>query len=211
MDRIVLAKVKRVIGKALPKNVPEPQLCTAPEIPPAGDHWILPEIVNRPLSLVRGPTGIAGKCFFQESAPRGLSGSVKRITIDKRGEEKICLIIHDLEGLIALVQFSALDLHIWNCLADNLDKPDRFIFDLDPDKSVAWSSVVQAALALRDLLAEDGPESFVKTTGGKGLHLIVPIARRHSWEHTHNCANAIAERFVANSPNSFTLNSSLAA
>ena len=168
--------------------------------------WILPEIVNRPLSLVRGPDGLSGKCFFQKRAPKGLSDSVERIQVEKSdGEEAQRLLIHDLPGLLALVQFSVMEFHIWHCVADRVERPDRFVIDLDPHANVPWSRTVQTALETRELLESIGLQSFVKTTGGSGLHIVVPISRRHDWEQTRDFANAVGEKFAARAPNHRTL------
>jgi len=96
-------------------------------------NWILPHIAARPLSLVRCPDGVAGQCFFQKHPPQGLTDAVERIKVVEKSETNEYLVVHDLEGIIGLVQFGALELHLWGVLATDIDHPDRMIFDLDPD------------------------------------------------------------------------------
>ena len=165
--------------------------------------WILPHIADRPLSLVRCPAGIGGPCFFQRHPPEGLSAEIERIEIREKDQPGTYLALHDLRGLVSVVQFGALELHVWGCRADDLEKPDRLVFDLDPDPSVPWKRVINAALLLRDTLDDLGLHSFVKTSGGKGLHVVVPIARKHTWEAATKFTRAIADALTAQQPDQF--------
>ena len=106
-----------------------------------------------------------------------------------------------MSGIIALVQMGVLEIHVWGSTADDFEKPDRLIFDLDPDPSVEWPEVVVAAKEVRLLLQELGLTSFLKTTGGKGLHIVVPIQRRSSWDEAKAFCKGVAEFLVAAAPN----------
>jgi bifunctional non-homologous end joining protein LigD len=159
---------------------------------------ILPHVVNRPLSLVRCPDGIKGDCFFQRHMGRGLTSGVR--AVKARDEREPYIAIDDLAGLFSLVQAATLEIHPWGARADDPDHPDRMIMDFDPGESVSWSRVVDAALQCRDRLDRLGLISFVKTTGGKGLHVVVPLARRHSWTEVKNFAQALAAAMAADDP-----------
>lgn len=166
--------------------------------------WLLPHVVDRPLALVRCPEGRQGACFFQKRPPQGLSKAVRRVSLKIKHEAAEHLVVDDLEGVLALVQFGALELHVWGARVDDLDQPDRIIFDLDPDEALPWKSVVEAAELLRSLLDELGWRTFVKTTGGKGLHVAAPIARRHPWPLVKAMAKAVAELFASAAPDRYT-------
>lgn len=105
-----------------------------------------------------------------------------------------------------------MEIHIWGSLRDKVDRPDRLIFDLDPDPEVSWPRVVEGAVRIRDILADRGLESFVKTTGGKGLHVVVPLSpRRHDWDKVKSYAKSLAEELASAEPNGYTSNMSKAA
>ena len=165
---------------------------------------MLPFISNRPLSLFRCPKGIGQRCFFQKRAPNGLHGSVQRIEVSTRDGLHECLAIHDISGLLALVQFGVLEFHVWPARKDRLDRPDLLVIDLDPDESLRWPLIVHAGCEVRDRLREIGLESFVKTTGGKGIHVVVPLHRRSGWEDCKRLAELIAGAMIADSPARYT-------
>ncbi len=173
--------------------------------------WILPHVVDRPLSLVRCPAGMGGPCFFQRHPPEGLSADVERIEIPEKDKPGTYLAVHDLRGLLSLVQFGALELHVWGCRTDDVERPDRLVFDLDPDPAVPWKRVIDAAFVVRDKLDDLGLKSFVKTSGGKGLHVVVPIARKHTWDAATKFARAIADAVTAEQPDQFIATMSKAA
>lgn len=167
--------------------------------------YVLPQLHDRPLTLVRCPQGAEHPCFFQkhlsDSLPEGLTA------IDIAGESGSAryMIANDLHSVIALVQSGVLELHTWGSTAKTLEKPDRLIFDLDPAPEVAWQTVVEGAQLLKGLLEELDLPTFLKTTGGKGLHVEVPLKPSLNWEEakalTHvlasHLATALPERFVA--------------
>ncbi len=162
--------------------------------------FILPHVTGRPLALVRCPSGVGADCFFQKHAFAGMSEAVKR---RKVGDEEV-LYIEDLDGLIALVQAGVLEIHPWGARIDDPDRPDRLVFDLDPDEGLAFSAVVEAAAAVRDRLAAEGLVSFLKTTGGKGLHVVVPLAPKADWTAAKAFALSIASGMAADQPDRYT-------
>jgi bifunctional non-homologous end joining protein LigD len=169
-------------------------------------EWILPHLADRPLSLVRCPEGQGHKSFFQKHPAKlgGTPAELTRVTID--GE--LYLVVNDLAGLVSLVQIGVLEIHPWGARADRIERPDRLIFDLDPAPDVAWHRVIETAARLRDLLRDAGLESFVKTTGGKGLHIVLPIDRRHDWAEVKAFAGAVAGRLAAERHDQLTTNPS---
>ncbi|MDA0261916.1 MAG: DNA ligase D, partial [Proteobacteria bacterium] len=139
-------------------------------------NWMLPELINRPVTLVRCPTGKLSDTFYQRHANEGMVEHVLQVDIssNKAQEREDYLFIKDAKGLFALSQFGVIEFHPWGCRVDKPERPDRLIFDLDPDETLEWRDVVDAAQQLRDELSELGLTAFVRTTGGKGLHLVVP-------------------------------------
>ena len=154
--------------------------------------------------MLRCPEGREGTCFFQKHAAAGTPDVLRRIEIQEKEEVETYLIADDLPGLLSLAQMSILEIHPWGSRGDRLEQPDRLIFDLDPGPGVPWKEVVQAAFDLRDSLAQIDLQSFVKTTGGKGLHVVVPLApRRVDWEAAKTFARSVAEHFAAEQPERF--------
>lgn len=167
--------------------------------------WILPHIVNRPLAVVRCPEGRVKNCFHQKHVSESLPDTIHGVRIREKNQARsepdaVQITISDLAGLISLVQFGVLEIHPWGARTDNIERPDRLYFDLDPAPEVNWEQVIQAARELRALLDELGLESFVKTSGGKGLHVIVPIARRCDWNQAHAVTRAVAQRLARVAP-----------
>jgi len=162
---------------------------------------ILPHIVNRPLSLVRCPGGTQKECFFQKHAWAGLDDDlVRRVRV---GDDE-AVAIQDLAGLLALVQAGVLEIHPWGSTLKNPEKPDRLVFDLDPGDGVGWDAVVQGAVDVRDHLQGVGLESFVKTSGGKGLHVVVPVRPSASWDEAKTFAADVAAALAMGSPALYT-------
>lgn len=171
-------------------------------------RWMLPHLAGRPVSLLRCPGGVGQTCFFQKRAPLGLHDSVERIELPTSEGKRMFLVVHDLVGLLALIQFGVLEFHVSGAKADRFDRPDRLVLDLDPDEGLPWSKTKAAAFEIRDWLQTAGLESFLKTTGGKGLHIVVPIRRRHAWEETKRFSRQMAALFEGRAPKRFTTNSS---
>jgi bifunctional non-homologous end joining protein LigD len=167
---------------------------------------MVPNLRDRPLSLLRCPEGIAGTCFFQKHFGKTELRSLKRVSVQERKGKVEYLVLQSASDLVELAQHGIVELHPWGCHADDLDRPDQLIFDLDPDPDVAWATVVDTALALRQHLEEMGLVSFAKTTGGKGLHIVVPLERKASWEAVKEFTRAFAESVVEAAPSMFTAN-----
>jgi bifunctional non-homologous end joining protein LigD len=162
--------------------------------------WMAPQVVNRPLSLVRCPDGTKGQCFFQKHASAGLTEKNLRTMIDSKGRQIIA--VEDLDGLLSLVQAGVLEVHVRGSMIDRLDVCDRIVFDIDPGDGVGWSGVVAAARDVRRRLADIELESFVKLSGGKGLHVVLPIDGA-DWDTTKNFAQAVALAMSADDPNRY--------
>ena len=169
--------------------------------------WMLPHVLDRPLSVIRCPDGTEESCFYQRHARPEMSESVKRIDLPAgRDESKVpreYVYVDRPAGFFELCQFSAVEFHPWGCRRDRPERPDRMILDLDPDESLRWADVVEAAETVRTLLSELGLPAYLKTTGGKGLHLTVPLARRHGWERLRLFAAAVARRLAKQEPKRF--------
>ncbi|MGB3718766.1 MAG: hypothetical protein DIU63_04240 [Proteobacteria bacterium] len=165
--------------------------------------FMLPHVARRPISLVRCPTGRQRNCFFQRHAGSGVPPEVSQITIDGFEESGAYLYIRNVEGLIALVQMGVLEIHPWGARNDRPDRPDRIIFDLDPGEGLGFADVMGAAHDLCAVLAEKKLEAFAKTTGGKGLHVVVPITRSYDWPTVKAFAKRIAESMAGDAPERF--------
>lgn len=161
--------------------------------------WILPHIVNRPLSLYRCPQGFEKECFFQKHLNEAAPKHLRSVVIPDEDEEYMTL--NDVSGLLTLVQWNALEVHPWGSRVDNIEKPDRLIFDLDPGTGVLWPQLVAGARLVHVVLEELGLRSFVKTSGGKGLHVVVPITRRAGWEESKEFTRAVSQEIVRRDPN----------
>jgi bifunctional non-homologous end joining protein LigD len=172
--------------------------------------WALPHIDNRPLTLVRCPEGLGrrGKpCFFQKKILPGAPKSVHTVKIrEDSGDVVDYMKVRDMAGLVGLGQLGTLEIHLWGCHADRVERPDFMVFDLDPDEDLPWDQVALAALDVRKWLAELGLESWVKTTGGKGLHVCLPVRRTLDWDEFKAWAKAFADRLAHEHPKRFTSN-----
>ncbi|MEP7010288.1 MAG: DNA ligase D [Acidobacteriota bacterium] len=178
----------------------------------AVEEWILPHVAKRPLTLVRCPEGRKKACFYQKHFRDGMPSSIRSVPIHEEGGAKEpYLYVDDLAGLVGLVQFGVLELHGWGALIDDVERPDRLVFDLDPDPAVAWAQVVETAELVRGGLSDLGLETFVQTTGGKGLHVVAPLQRGRPWAEVKDFAQAFAERLVGIAPDRFVSKASKAA
>ncbi|VVO94247.1 DNA ligase D [Pseudomonas fluorescens] len=165
-------------------------------------EWILPELKDRPVALVRAPDGIAGELFFQKNAERLAIPGIT--TLDKELTGQPVMIINNAEALIGAVQMSTVELHTWNATADNLDRPDRFVLDLDPDPALPWKSMVEATQLTLSVLDELGLKAFLKTSGGKGIHLVVPLTRKLGWDEVKDFSHAIVSHMAKLLPERFS-------
>ncbi|MET0340963.1 MAG: non-homologous end-joining DNA ligase [Polyangiales bacterium] len=167
--------------------------------------FALPHLGRRPLTLVRCPNGPAGQCFFQKQA-KDVPAAIKRIPIRFEKKTEDYMFVDDLAGLLAAAQLGTLELHTWGCHVDDVEVPDQLVFDLDPAEDVDWDRVVEGALSLRTRLGDLGLESFVKTTGGKGLHVVAPIANKLDWEAHKELSHAVAEALARAQPDRYLTN-----
>lgn len=165
-------------------------------------EWILPQLKDRPVALVRAPEGIAGELFFQKNAERLAIPGIT--TLDKEVTGQPVMIINNIEALVGAVQMSTVELHTWNATADNLDKPDRFVLDLDPDPALPWKSMVEATQLTLAVLDELGLKAFLKTSGGKGIHLVVPLTRKLGWDEVKDFSHAIVSHMAKLLPDRFS-------
>lgn len=166
-------------------------------------RWMLPHLLRRPITLVRCPEGWLKECFYQKHLGKAASGILRQIPIiEKDGTENYSL-VENLDGLISLVQIGVLEIHVWGSREENLEQPDMMIFDLDPDPGVAWERMVRAAFVLRERLTDLGLRSFLKTTGGKGLHIIAPLTPRGNWEEVKDFSRAVTGGIVRESPDEY--------
>ncbi len=165
--------------------------------------WILPELANRPLSLVRCPDGADGECFFQKHHAATLGKHVRAVTLKQKSGAEDYLYVRDIEGLLELVQMNALEFHPWGSHVDKPELPDVMVFDLDPGPGVTWKQVVAGGRDVRARLQEAGLESYVRLSGGKGLHVVAPIARGPSWDRVKDFTGAFAEAMAAQKPNAY--------
>jgi bifunctional non-homologous end joining protein LigD len=155
--------------------------------------------------LVRCPNGEGGDCFYQKHVGSGVPPAVGKVEVEeKEGGTATYLVIEDLAGLVSLVQMGVLEIHPWGATVDDIERPDRLIFDLDPDVGLSWDRIVEAAVGLRDLLESLGLRTFAKTTGGKGLHVVLPIAPALGWDEAKGFTKAIADAFSAAQPDRYT-------
>ncbi|UNT15490.1 DNA ligase D [Pseudomonas sp. I3-I5] len=152
-------------------------------------QWILPHLKHRPVALVRAPDGLAGELFFQKNAGQLHIPNVR--TYDKEQAGQAAMVINRPDTLLGAVQMNMLELHTWNATDTHFDRPDRFVLDLDPDPALPWKAMLEATQLTLTLLDELGLKVFIKTSGGKGIHLVVPLTRKASWDDVKDFSHAI--------------------
>ena len=168
---------------------------------------MLPHIECRPLSLVRCPQGRSGKCFFQKHDSGGFPDELQRIEIEEgTGASGQYFYVEDIAGIVAGVQMGVLEFHIWGSRADNLEKPDRIVFDLDPDVGLDFEDVRAGALDVRDRLADIGLQTFAMLSGGKGFHVIAPLERRMEWPDIKSFCKGFATKLAQEAPDRYVAN-----
>ena len=166
-------------------------------------EWILPHVTDRPLSLVRCPDGWSGECFYQKHESKSVNPAVTRIVVPEGGGKATYMAANSVSALVALTQWGVLELHPWGSRKPRLDRPDRLIFDFDPDDAVSWDELVSAVGVLRTLLGDLGLTGFLKTTGGKGLHVVLPIRATLDWDQAKGFAKAVADLMARTFPDRF--------
>lgn len=165
--------------------------------------WLLPHLKGRPVALVRAPDGIDGELFFQKHSARlSLPFVTQHEKLDP-GHPPL-LTIDSAQALVGVAQMGTVELHTWNAVVASIEKPDRIVFDLDPDPALGWDRMIEAARLTRELLAELGLQSWCKTSGGKGLHVVVPLARHAGWDDVKAFAQAAAQHMAATLPDRFS-------
>ncbi len=150
--------------------------------------------------------GRPGACFFYKHPPADVKGPFEVVTIGESEGPHPYLTITEAGSLTALAQMGVLEIHIWGATWPDIEHPDLIVFDFDPDRAVEWKALAGAARLMRDVLQQLGLESFVKTTGGKGLHVVAPIIPREDWQTVRNFCKAIADAFVVMAPDRYTAN-----
>jgi bifunctional non-homologous end joining protein LigD len=170
------------------------------------DH-MLPQLADRPLTLVRCPEGRHKPCFFQKKIFRGSPKSIRTVKLrEEDGSLVDYMRVSDMPGLVGLAQLGTLEIHTWGCHSDKVERPDIMVFDLDPDAGMDWDRVALAALDVRRRLGELGFTTFVKTTGGKGLHVCTPIKRTIDWDSFKAFTKAFADHMAEDEPTLYTSN-----
>ncbi|MBY4610866.1 non-homologous end-joining DNA ligase [Rhizobium sp. 9T] len=167
-------------------------------------RFMAPYLVNRPLALLRLPDGIKShQRFFQKHGWKGMNSHIEEIADPQDADGEKLLRISDFDGLVALVQSAALEIHPWGTTTDHWERPDMIIMDLDPGEDVAWSAVTSAALDVKERLEARGLAAFVKTSGGKGLHVVAPLAPKAGWAEVKDFAHTLAESMSADAPEKY--------
>jgi bifunctional non-homologous end joining protein LigD len=165
--------------------------------------WMLPHLQDRPVSLVRAPEDIGGELFFQKHSQKLSIPNVTQHPGLDPGHPAL-ITVDTLKALVGAAQMGAVEFHTWNAVASNIEKPDRVVFDLDPDASLGWERMIEAAQLTRSLLEELGLKSFCKTSGGKGLHVVVPLAKQAGWDEVKDFSQAVAQHMAATLPKYFS-------
>ncbi|MGF6569329.1 bifunctional non-homologous end joining protein LigD [Paraburkholderia sp. GAS333] len=165
--------------------------------------WMLPHLKDRPVSLVRAPEDIGGELFFQKHSQKLSIPNVTQHPGLDAGHPPL-ITVDVLNALVGAAQMGTVEFHTWNALVSNIEKPDRMVFDLDPDASLGWERMIEAAQLTRSLLEELGLESFCKTSGGKGLHVVVPLAKQAGWDEVKDFSQAVAQHMAATLPKYFS-------
>jgi len=164
--------------------------------------WIRPYIVNRPLTIVRCPNGYK-KCFYQKHIVPSTSSALHTITIKEKEGQGEYIYLNDEAGLITLAQMGILEIHPWGSTNAKIEYPDIIVFDLDPAPDVSWEKIVEAAFNIKKHLTELKLQSFIKTTGGKGLHVVIPIKPKDNWQAVKNFTHVFTDLLTMENPNHY--------
>jgi len=166
--------------------------------------WIVPHVEGRPLTLVRCPEGLSGECFYMKHSKVWAPPALRRVKIQEKTKVGDYLVADDIAAIVSLAQMDVLEIHTWNTCIDKVDLPNRIVFDMDPGADVPWERVVDSARLVRKMLETVDLESFPKTTGGKGLHVVVPLVPRADWRQCLEFSRALSEAIERHDPALFT-------
>ena len=167
--------------------------------------WMMPHVNGRPLTLVFCPTGVGEGCTYLRHTKLWGPKAIRRVKIQEKTKVGEYMVVDTLEGLVSLAQMNVLEIHTWNSTVGDLEEPDRIVLDLDPGENVTWRQVIAAARQLRKTLEALGLKSWIKTTGGRGLHIVVPIVPENDWSECLEFARAIASLMVDRDPARYTV------
>jgi bifunctional non-homologous end joining protein LigD len=173
-------------------------------------EWMLPHLKGRPCSLVRGPQGVGGELFYQKHLNEQSIADVRELPAELWPGHAALLEVPTRRALVAAAQMNVIEFHTWNALVRKMDRPDRVVFDLDPGEGVTWQHVQEAALLVRGMLAELKLDGWLKTSGGKGLHVVVPLAPRDDWDSVKAFAEAVVQHLAKVIPQRFVARSGAA-
>ena len=168
-------------------------------------EWIVPHVAGRPLTLCHCPNGLLGRCAFMRHRKAWGPDVLRRVQIREKTKIGEYLVADDAAAVVGLVQMGIVEIHTWNSNARDVERPDRIIWDLDPGPDVRWPAVIEAARTVRQLLEVLGLACWVKTTGGKGLHVVVPVAPKRDWAACLEFSRAVASAIVRSDPSRYTV------
>ncbi|HVF39166.1 MAG TPA: non-homologous end-joining DNA ligase [Gemmatimonadaceae bacterium] len=166
--------------------------------------WMLPHVAGRPLTLVHCPNGMSGACTFMKHSKSWGPRVLRRVQINEKKKIGEYLVADSISAIVGIAQMSVLEIHTWNSTTDDIERPNRIVFDLDPGDNVSWPHVIAAARLVRKALAALDLECFVKTTGGRGLHVVAPLIPDADWSECLEFSRGISELVASNDPHAYT-------
>jgi bifunctional non-homologous end joining protein LigD len=167
-------------------------------------EWVVPHVAGRPLTLVHCPAGVTAPCHFLKHAKAWGPNALRRVRIQEKTKVGEYLVADSVEAVVSLAQMGIVEIHTWNSTADDIDRPNRLVWDLDPGPLVPWKQVVKAATLVRDVLKTLGLRSWVKTTGGRGVHVVVPLKRKRSVTECLHFSRIVSEAIAKTDPRAYT-------